>query len=103
MDSDGCLSALQSDFKEPLNLGSCEMVSMNEMMETIKTFDGKTLPIKHIPGPEGVRGRNSDNQLILEKLGWEPTIKLADGLKVTYFWIKSQVRPACQTDRNCAS
>ena len=64
---------------------------MNEMMEIIKTFDGKKLPIRHIPGPEGVRGRNSDNSLSLEKLGWEPTIRLADGLKVTYFWIKSQV------------
>ena len=69
---------------------------MNDMMETIKTFDGKKLPIRHIPGPEGVRGRNSDNALILEKLGWEPTIRLADGLRVTYTWIKSQlaeVRP----------
>ena len=64
---------------------------MNDMMETIKTFDGKKLPIRHIPGPEGVRGRNSDNALILEKLGWEPTIRLADGLKVTYFWIKGQL------------
>lgn len=64
---------------------------MNEMMETIKTFDNKDLPIRHIPGPEGVRGRNSDNALILEKLGWEPTIKLADGLRVTYTWIKSQL------------
>ncbi len=69
---------------------------MNEMMETIETFDSKKLPIRHIPGPEGVRGRNSDNALILEKLGWEPTIRLADGLNLTYFWIKSQleeVRP----------
>ena len=64
---------------------------MNEMMETIKGFNGKTLPIRHIPGPEGVRGRNSDNALILEKLGWEPTVRLLDGLRVTYFWIKSQL------------
>ena len=64
---------------------------MNEMMETIKTFDGKQLPIRHIPGPEGVRGRNSDNQLILEKLGWEPTIRLKDGLNLTYDWIKKQL------------
>ena len=64
---------------------------MNEMMETIETFDKKNQPIRHIPGPEGVRGRNSDNALILEKLGWEPTIRLADGLRVTYFWIKSQL------------
>ena len=74
-----------------LSAAGCAQVSMNEMMETIKTFEGKKLPIRHIPGPEGVRGRNSDNALILEKLGWEPTIRLADGLKVTYFWIKSQL------------
>ena len=66
-------------------------VSMNEMMEGIMKFEGKDLPIRHIPGPEGVRGRNSDNALILEKLGWEPTIKLLDGLRLTYFWIKKQL------------
>ena len=66
-------------------------VSMNEMMEIIEGFDGKDLPIRHIPGPEGVRGRNSDNALILEKLGWEPTVRLADGLRVTYFWIKREL------------
>ena len=49
------------------------------------------LPIKHIPGPEGVRGRNSDNTLILEKLGWQPTVSLRDGLRMTYFWIKGQI------------
>ncbi len=64
---------------------------MNEMMEIIKGFEGKKLPIRHIPGLEGVRGRNSDNALILEKLGWEPTVRLADGLRVTYFWIKRQL------------
>ncbi|KAG2486870.1 hypothetical protein HYH03_014464 [Edaphochlamys debaryana] len=88
---EGILRITKSDFCEPLNLGSTEMISMNEMMETIMTFDGKRLPIKHIPGPEGVRGRNSDNKLILEKLGWEPTVKLRDGLQLTYTWIKEQV------------
>ena len=79
---------------QPVNLGSSEMVSMNGMMEMAMGFEGKDLPIKHIPGPEGVRGRNSDNALILEKLGWEPTVKLEDGLRITYFWIKQQVRQA---------
>lgn len=79
---EGILRITKSDFKEPLNLGSTEMVSMNQMMELVMGFDDKKLEIKHIPGPEGVRGRNSDNQLILEKLGWEPTVTLADGLKV---------------------
>ena len=60
---------------------STEMVSMNDMMDMVKRIEGKTLPIKHIPGPEGVRGRNSDNKLILEKLGWEPTVTLEDGLR----------------------
>ena len=49
------------------------------------------LTCRHIPGPEGVRGRNSENALILKQLGWEPTVKLADGLKMTYFWIKEQL------------
>lgn len=85
---EGILRIMKSDYREPLNLGSAEMVSMNEMMDLAKSFEDKKLPIKHIPGPEGVRGRNSDNALILEKLGWQPTIKLEDGLKILYFWIK---------------
>lgn len=66
----------KSDFREPVNIGSDEMVSMNEMAEIILSFESKNLPIHHIPGPEGVRGRNSDNTLIKEKLGWAPTMKL---------------------------
>ncbi len=88
---EGILRLTKSDFKEPLNLGSDEMVSMNGMMALASSFEGKDLPIKHIPGPEGVRGRNSNNELIMEKLGWAPSISLADGLKVTYFWIKEQL------------
>ena len=88
---EGILRLTKSDFAEPLNLGSDEMVSMNQMMELAMSFDGKKLPIKHIPGPEGVRGRNSNNDLIKEKLGWAPSVSLADGLKVTYFWIKEQL------------
>ena len=88
---EGILRLTKSDFAEPLNLGSDEMVSMNQMMELAMSFEGKKLPIKHIPGPEGVRGRNSNNDLIKEKLGWAPSVSLADGLKVTYFWIKEQL------------
>lgn len=94
---EGILRVTKSDFKEPLNLGSSEMVSMNDMAATIMAFDGKGLPIKHIPGPEGVRGRNSDNALILEKLGWEPTVRLADGLRLTYDWIKGQLAAEAAT------
>lgn len=70
------LRLTKSDFREPVNIGSDEMVSMNEMAEMVLSFENKTLPIHHIPGPEGVRGRNSDNTLIKEKLGWAPTMKL---------------------------
>jgi GDP-D-mannose 3', 5'-epimerase len=79
---EGILRITKSDFKEPLNLGSTEMVSMNGLMELVFGFCAKAPGIKHIPGPEGVRGRNSDNSLILEKLGWEPTVTLQDGLQV---------------------
>ena len=78
---EGILRITKSDFREPLNLGSTEMVSMNDMMGMVKSIEAKDLPIKHIPGPEGVRGRNSDNKLILDKLGWEPTVSLENGLK----------------------
>jgi len=88
---EGILRLTKSDFAEPVNIGSDEMVSMNGMMELAKGFEGKGLPIKHIPGPEGVRGRNSNNELIKEKLGWAPSIKLADGLRTTYFWIKERM------------
>ncbi|KAF2600338.1 hypothetical protein F2Q68_00012091 [Brassica cretica] len=81
----------KSDFREPVNIGSDEMVSMNEMAEMVLSFEEKKLPIHHIPGPEGVRGRNSDNNLIKEKLGWAPTMRLKEGLRITYFWIKEQI------------
>ena len=71
-----CSRLTKSDFREPVNIGSDEMVSMNEMAEIVLSFENKKLPIHHIPGPEGVRGRNSDNTLIKEKLGWAPTMKL---------------------------
>ena len=67
----------KSDFTEPLNIGSDEGVSMNDMADIVMKIEGKTMPIHHIPGPEGVRGRNSNNTLIKEKLGWAPSMKLA--------------------------
>jgi GDP-D-mannose 3',5'-epimerase len=94
---EGILRITKSDYREPLNLGSDEMVSMNEMMGMAMSFEDKELPIKHIPGPEGVRGRNSDNELILEKLGWGPTVSLRDGLRMTYFWIKGQIEEEVKT------
>lgn len=80
-----------SDFAEPLNIGSEEMVSMNGMAETIMSFDERKLTIKHIPGPEGVRGRNSNNDVCRKVLGWQPQIDLKEGLQRTYKWIKQQI------------
>merc|ERR1719326_181948 len=88
---EGILRLMVSDYKKPLNIGSDEMVSMNQMGEMAIKFVGKTIPIRHIPGPEGVRGRNSDNTLIKQVLGWAPTTSLQEGLKYTFDWIKSQV------------
>jgi GDP-D-mannose 3',5'-epimerase len=88
---EGILRIMKSDYTKPLNLGSDEMISMNGMMELAASFEDKKIKIKHIPGPEGVRGRNSDNDLIKEVLGWAPGITLADGLNRTYNWIKSEI------------
>lgn len=88
---EGVLRLMRSDFTEPVNLGSDEMVDMNQMMELAMSFENRRCSIKHIPGPEGVRGRNSNNDLIKEHLGWAPSIPLSKGLKHTYFWIKEQV------------
>lgn len=92
---DDCVEGIQrimdSDCDVPLNLGSDEIIDMNDFAALALSYEGKTIPIKHIPGPEGVRGRNSDNTMIKEKLGWAPSIPVKDGLKKTYFWIKEQV------------
>eukprot|EP00927_Polykrikos_kofoidii_P039079 TRINITY_DN3350_c0_g1_i2.p1 TRINITY_DN3350_c0_g1~~TRINITY_DN3350_c0_g1_i2.p1 ORF type:complete len:408 (+),score=69.58 TRINITY_DN3350_c0_g1_i2:86-1225(+) len=88
---EGTLRIMNGDYDQPLNLGTEFMVSMNGFAHTALSFEGKTIPLKHIPGPQGVRGRNSDNTLIKEKLGWEPSTSIEDGLKPTYFWIKEQV------------
>ena len=61
---------MQSDFPGPVNIGSDEMVTINQMAEMVTGISGKQLGLRHVPGPQGVRGRNSDNRLIVEKLGW---------------------------------
>jgi len=88
---EGILLLMHSDVKEPLNIGSDEMISMNDMASLIMSFDGKKLNFNHIPGPEGVRGRNSDNTLIKQKLGWAPGISLKDGLRKLYTWMKQEI------------
>ena len=95
---DECLEGMRRlmdyDFIGPVNIGSEEMVTINQLAEMVMDIAGKTLTIKHIPGPLGVRGRNSDNRLIEEKLGWKPTKTLREGLGRTYPWIKGQVEEA---------
>lgn len=88
---EGVLRLMRSDFPGPVNIGSEEMVSINRLAEMVMTIAGKKLTIEHIPGPQGVRGRNSDNALIYEKLGWKPNFSLQDGLEKTYAWIGNQV------------
>jgi GDP-D-mannose 3',5'-epimerase len=89
---EGVRRLMKSDFTEPVNIGSDEMVSINQLAEMAMKIAGKKLKLKHIKGPLGVRGRSSDNKLIKERLGWKPTAKLEDGLSKTYHWIEKQVR-----------
>jgi GDP-D-mannose 3',5'-epimerase len=90
---EGVFRLMASDVREPLNIGSEEMVSMNDMADMVLEFAGKKgkVSIKHMPGPEGVRGRNSDNTLIRQKLGWAPNTPLRVGLKRTFDWIQAQI------------
>lgn len=99
---EGVFRVMKSDYRDSLNIGSTEMISMNDMMKLIMSFDNRTLSIKHIPGPVGVRGRNSDNTLMLEHCNWEPTISLKDGLKITYNWIKDQIHQEMKSGGNVA-
>ena len=95
---DECVEATlrftRSDWTGPVNIGSEEMVSINELAQMVMDIANKQVSIKHIPGPLGVRGRNSDNNLYEEKLGWRPSASLKKGLEITYPWIKEQVEKA---------
>ncbi len=88
---EGVRRLVESDFNGPVNIGSEEMVTINQLAEMVMKIANKKLTIKHIDGPLGVRGRNSDNHLISEKLGWKPSQPLYDGLAKTYQWIEKQV------------
>jgi GDP-D-mannose 3', 5'-epimerase len=89
---EGVRRLMDSDCAEPLNIGSEEMVTINQLARIIMEVAGKKVEIRHIPGPLGVRGRNSDNRLIAEKLGWKPSRPLQEGIEKTYRWIEQQVR-----------
>jgi GDP-D-mannose 3',5'-epimerase len=89
---EGILRLMRSDYEQPLNLGSDEMIAMNDMARMALEFDGKpNMPLRHISGPEGVRGRNSDNTVINQVLKWAPPTSLKDGLQRTHAWIKKQI------------
>lgn len=88
---EGTLRLTRSDFEGPVNVGSDEMVTINQLVDYVSDIAGKKLHKNHIPGPTGVRGRNSDNHLIQEKLNWRPSQSLRDGLEKTFAWIEAQV------------
>jgi nucleoside-diphosphate-sugar epimerase len=93
---DECIEAVRrlmdSDFTGPVNIGSEEMISINGLAQLVMEVAGKKLTIKNIPGPVGVKGRNSDNKLIREKLGWDYSMTLREGIAKTYAWINEQVQ-----------
>jgi nucleoside-diphosphate-sugar epimerase len=88
---EGVLRLMKSDYQAPINIGSDEMVSINYLAELILIIAGKQMKIKHISGPLGVRGRNSDNIKIKQVLDWKPSESLVDGIQKTYNWIEEQV------------
>jgi nucleoside-diphosphate-sugar epimerase len=89
---EGTLRLMRSNQKGPFNIGSNEMVTINQLVEMAAKIAGKKISINHIPGPLGVRGRNSENTLIQKELGWSPSQPLTRGLEKTYNWISSQIQ-----------
>jgi nucleoside-diphosphate-sugar epimerase len=88
---EGTVRLMRSAHSEPINIGSDEMVTINQLAQKIIQISGKNLSLRHVDGPLGVRGRNSDNRMIQGSLGWRPTQPLDAGLEKTYAWISSQV------------
>jgi nucleoside-diphosphate-sugar epimerase len=89
---EGTIRLMRSDFTGPVNIGSEEMVTISHLTQLVIDIAGKNLSIKHVPGPQGVRGRNSDNRLIYKQLKWRPSMPLRVGLIKTYVWIEKQVK-----------
>ena len=88
---EGVRRLMMSQFTGPVNIGSEEMISINQLADLTMAIANKRLSVKHVDGPTGVRGRNSDNRLIAEKLGWKPQRPLCEGLRKTYSWISAQI------------
>jgi nucleoside-diphosphate-sugar epimerase len=89
---DGLTRLMASAHHDPLNLGQDRLVTINQLADLVSAIAGVTFGKRHVPGPQGVRGRNSDNTKLREVLGWEPRVSLEEGLKRTYVWIEEQVR-----------
>ena len=93
---DDCLEGIHrlmhSDFAEPLNVGQDRRIAINDLAHLVARIAGIEIQLKHVPGPMGVRGRNSDNSRLRRVLAWEPSISLEEGFARTYPWIESQVR-----------
>ena len=87
----GTLSVMRSAHQGPFNIGSDEMVSINELVSIVADVAGKTIRVEHVPGPQGVRGRRSDNRLIHKLVGWHPAGSLTEGIEQTYPWIEQQL------------
>jgi nucleoside-diphosphate-sugar epimerase len=92
---DECIEAtrrlMESDFTGPVNIGSEEMVTINQLVDIACGVEGRVLSKMHIPGPLGVRGRNSNNDLVRERLDWDYSMSLKDGIEKTYNWIKEEI------------
>ena len=88
----GTIALMESNVREPINIGSDELVSINQLVSMVEEIAGVKLKRKYkLDAPKGVRGRNSDNTKIKKDLGWAPSIKLRDGLEKTYAWIYDQM------------
>jgi nucleoside-diphosphate-sugar epimerase len=94
----GILDIFNSDILEPINLGSSELVTINQLVDMVEEIAGIKLKRSYnLNAPKGVNGRNSDNTLIRKYLGWEPSIRLRDGMALTYAWIEEQIRTGAKT------
>lgn len=95
---EGLIRLMRSDYSEPLNLGQDRMVTINQLVDIVADAAGIEVVKRHVDGPQGVRGRNSDNSRLREVLQWEPQISLEDGLARTYKWIQEQVRQRMRSE-----
>ncbi|PYS49182.1 MAG: NAD-dependent dehydratase [Acidobacteria bacterium] len=93
----GIYRLMQSDYRDPLNLGQDRLITINQLADIVAEIAGLRITRKHVAGPQGVRGRNSDNTRLRQVLNWEPEISLEEGLSRTYAWIEEQVRAQCAT------